>query len=106
MANEDRKREDWRDEARALGVNPDEQDDCRYWSAFDRARGIIESFRYHQPNEGQIDRIAQVRQACIACAKTILQCTPSSADQTVALRKLHEAMMTANKSIVCEVKNG
>ena len=101
-----RKRDDWRDEAKALGVNPDEPDDFRYWSAFDRAQSIVESFRYHQPSEEQIDRISIVRQACIACAKLILQSTPSGPDQTVALRKLHECMMTANKAIALEKGDG
>lgn len=99
-----RERADWRDEATALGVNHDEPDDCRYWSAFDRARGIVDSFRYHQPSAAQIDRIAEVRQAHIACAKVILRSTSVGADQTAALRKLHESMMTSNKSIVCEAQ--
>ena len=106
MANETRNRAEWRDEAVSLGVNPDEPDDHKYWSALGRAQGIIDSFRYHKPDDSQVDRIAQVRAGCIACAKTILQCTPVSADQTAALRLLHEAMMTANKSIVCEAKHG
>jgi len=101
---EKRNREDWRAQARLLGVDPDEPDDARYWSALDRAQGIIDSFKYHQPNAGQIARISTVRQSCIACALTLLQNTPVGADQTVALRKLHEAMMTANKAIVNEVK--
>ncbi len=93
--------EGWRAEALNLGVNPD-ADDHRYWSAFDRAKGIVDSFRYHQPSAAQIERIARVREAHVACAKLILQNTPVGADQTVALRKLHESMMTANKAIACE----
>lgn len=99
---ETRKREDWRDQAIALGVDPDEPDDCRYWSALDRARGIIDSFRYHQPNGEQVARISAVRQAHIACAEVILRNSRSSADQTAALRLLHESMMTTNKAIVNE----
>lgn len=106
MSNVDRKRTEWRDEAAALGVNPDEPDDCRYWSAFDRAKGIVESFAYHQPSPEQIGRIAEVRRAHIACAKVILRSSQSSADQTAALRKLHESMMTTLKAIVLEVTDG
>ncbi len=93
---------DWRAIAKEIGVNPDEPDDFRYWSEFDRRTALIESFRYHQPSEAQVDRIAEVRRAHVACAKVILCNTPLGADQTAALRKLHESMMTANKAIVCE----
>lgn len=92
----------WRAEVLELGVNPDEPDDFRYWSELDRKRSIIDSFRYHQPSTVQIERIAEVRQGAIAFAKLIMRNTKVSADQTVALRLLHEAMMTTNKSIVCE----
>lgn len=105
MKNEDRKREDWSAAALEVGVDPNEPDDARFWGELDRARAIIDSFRYHLPSGEQIDRIAEVRQACIACARTILRCSPVGADQTAALRKLHEAMMTTNKAIVCEVKH-
>lgn len=101
----DRSREDrhsWQDEAISLGIDPNEPDDHKYFGALDRKRLIIDSFKYHQPSEGQIERIAAVRSGCIALAKQIMSCTPDGADQTAALRKLHEAMMTANKAIVCE----
>lgn len=93
---------DWRQHAIALGVNPDQADDARYFGALARAEGIIDSFRYHKPSDEQVQRIADVRQGCITLAKLLLRTVGSSADQTVALRKLHECMMTANKSIVCE----
>lgn len=93
----------WRDEAFALGVDPDEPDDFKYWSQLDRKRAIIESFKYHQPSEAQVQRISTVRNACTTCAKLIMISVPDGPDQTAALRKLHEAMMTANKAIVCEV---
>jgi hypothetical protein len=94
----------WRERALGLGVNPDEPDDFRYWSAFDRATAIVDSFRYHQPNHDQVQRISAVRVGCTDLACVILRNTKAGADQTAALRKLHEAMMTANKSIVCEVE--
>lgn len=99
---ETRLRSVWRERAEELGVNPDEPDDYKYWSAMDRALALVDSFKYHQPSEAQIVRISQVRQACTETAKVILRCSLSSADQTAALRKLHEAMMTANKAIVNE----
>jgi hypothetical protein len=65
-------------------------------------RRWLNSFRYHQPSPEQVERISRVRKACIACAEEIIRAVPPSADQTVAIRTLHEAMMTANKAIVCE----
>jgi len=92
----------WREEAKLLGVDPEEPDDAKYWSALERARGIIDSFHYHQPTEEQIGRISRVRCGAIDFAKIVLQNVQSSADQTHALRTIHEAMMTANKGIVTE----
>lgn len=63
---------------------------------------ILASFDYHKPDDAQIERIAGVRSACKACARQLMALLPPSADRTVALRKLHETMMTANKAIVCE----
>lgn len=104
MIEAEKKPERWREEATSLGVNPDEPDDFKYWSQIDRKRAILDSFKYHQPSEGQIERIAAVRSGCITLAKAIMSATPDGPDQTAALRKLHEAMMTANKAIVCEVR--
>ncbi len=95
---------DWKERARALGVNPDEPDDCRYFNALQRATGWVESFKYHQPTPEQIQRISNVRNAHVECLKLILQNVADGADRTAAIRKLHESMMTCNKSIVCEVR--
>lgn len=73
-----------------------------YTPAGDREIKILESFQYHKPTEEQIERIAAVRQAYISCAKTILQVSLSSPDQTASLRQLHESMMTTLKNIVLE----
>lgn len=92
----------WREHAVELGVDPNEPDDGKFFHALWRAESLIDSFRYHKPSEQQVARIAEVRQGHIQLAKLILRAIPSSADQTAALRKLHECMMTANKAIVCE----
>lgn len=94
--------EQWRAEALALGVNPDEPDDFRYWSELDRKKAIIRSFRYHQPSPEQIERISAVRNGFTDLARLVMRSTRGSADQTAALRQLHEAMMTVNKAIVNE----
>ena len=63
---------------------------------------VLATFDHHQPTEEQIARILNVRRACKDAARAIQLFVPPSADRTVALRKMHEAMMTANKAIVCE----
>lgn len=62
----------------------------------------IHTFEYHQPSDGQIDRISAVRKSCIKTVRVLFKNCPESADRSAAVRLLHEAMMTANKSIVCD----
>lgn len=59
-------------------------------------------FTYHAPNGDQLDRYARIRTAARQFAQVVVDNTPSSADQTVAIRKLSEAVMTANASIARE----
>lgn len=92
----------WRAAATLLGVNPDEPDDFKYWAEMDRKTAILDSFKYHQPSAEQVDRIAHVRQGHIVLAGLIMRSTLTGPDQTAALRKLHECMMTVNKAIVTE----
>jgi hypothetical protein len=63
---------------------------------------ILDSFDYHRPSPEAGERIERNRLAFKLCAVAVMQNCPEGADQTAALRQLHEAMMTANKSIVCE----
>jgi hypothetical protein len=67
-----------------------------------RQQSILDSFDYHRPSPEQGDRIGRARAAFKRCALTVLAVTPEGADQTAALRQLHEAMMTANKAIALE----
>jgi hypothetical protein len=66
-------------------------------------RGLEEAlatFDHHQPDEGQIFRIQRVREAAKNFVRVIWESSPNSADRTAAIRYAHEAMMTANKSII------
>ncbi len=63
---------------------------------------IINSFDPHIPNEEQVQRILNVRFICRSAAVGVIANVRPSADRTAALRKLHEAMMTANKAIANE----
>lgn len=63
---------------------------------------IDKLFTYHAPKEGQPVRYERIRGAAKELALIIVQNTPESADQTAAIRKLREAVMTANASIALE----
>lgn len=58
-------------------------------------------FSYHPPKGDQIERYQRLREAGREFAQVILDCTPPSADQSAAIRKVREAVMTANAAIAC-----
>lgn len=59
-------------------------------------------FSYHPPTGTQADRYVTLRSKAKELAILIIENTPSSADQTAAIRKLRECIMTANAAIACE----
>lgn len=60
-------------------------------------------FTYHPPsNEATVERYAHIRAAARAFAGVILEQTPEGADQSAALRKVREAVMTANAAIALD----
>ena len=56
-------------------------------------------FSYHAPKGDQTERYEKIRNQAKKLAEVVLECTPGSADQTAAIRKIREAVMTANASI-------
>ena len=58
-------------------------------------------FTYHPPTEEQRVKYQHLRDAAKDLAKLIRDCTPTCPDQTVAIRKLREAIFTANAAIAC-----
>ena len=58
-------------------------------------------FTYHQPDALSTMSYTAIRAAGLEFAKVIVNCTPPSADQTDAIRKVREAVMTANAAIAC-----
>lgn len=62
---------------------------------------IEQWFTYHPPDLDQPARYAILRNAGKALAEVILEQTPSGADQSAAIRKVREAIMTANAAIAC-----
>jgi len=58
-------------------------------------------FTYHTPTADQLPKCQAIREAGLAFARVLVENTPASADQTAAVRKIREAVMTANQSIAC-----
>ena len=63
-------------------------------------------FTYHPPRGNQTERYQEIRDAGHALAVVIHKCTPSCADQTAAIRKIREAVMTANAAIAINEEPG
>ena len=56
-------------------------------------------FSYNAPEGDQPQRYEAIRSAAKVLAQAIIDNTPACADQTAAIRKVREAVMTANASI-------
>jgi hypothetical protein len=63
---------------------------------------IKKYFTYHAPTGDQPERYVKVRAAAEMFAQVIVACCPASADTTAAIRKVREAVMTANAAIALE----
>ena len=68
-------------------------------SAKMRAR-LLNEFTYHAPREDQIPRYAALRSMALTFATMVVELTPASREQSLALTKLSEAIMHANAAIV------
>jgi hypothetical protein len=60
---------------------------------------IEDAFTYHAPKADQPARYEAIREAGKQLALTIAANTPRCADQSAAIRKVREAVMTANAAI-------
>lgn len=59
-------------------------------------------FTYHAPNpEVDVPKYTAIREAGLQMATVIMENSPASADQTVAIRRIREAVMCANSAIAC-----
>ncbi len=65
---------------------------------------VNEAFTYHAPSPKQIEAYSVIRSTARSLALVILENTPACADQTAAIRKLREAVMTANAAIAINTK--
>lgn len=68
----------------------------------DERAAIDELFTYHSPTPEQIEKLALVRNTARELADVIVMACPRSADRSAAIRKLRDAVMTANASIVLQ----
>lgn len=59
-------------------------------------------FTYHAPTEDQIEKYQKLRQSGKFLAETILENVPDGPDQSAAIRKVREAIMTANAGLACD----
>ncbi len=60
---------------------------------------IADLFTYHAPTPEQIEHYEAIREKARELAGVIVAHTPSSADQTAAIRKLRECVHVANAAI-------
>jgi hypothetical protein len=58
-------------------------------------------FTYHSPTDAQLPAYLAIRAAGLGFARILTAYTPKCADQTAAIRKIREAVMTANAAIAC-----
>ena len=61
-------------------------------------------FTYHSPTPDQLPKYEAIRAKAKELGHVIIDNTPTSADQTAAIRLLREAVMTANASIALDGK--
>ena len=59
-------------------------------------------FTYHAPSADDQVAYEKLRSAAKSFATAINELCPESADKTAAIRKVREAVMTANASIACK----
>jgi len=64
-----------------------------------RNYSLQHQFSYHAPKGTQIERYQKLRDKALEFAELIMACCPHSADRSAAIRKVREAVMTANASI-------
>ena len=60
---------------------------------------LANTFTYHSPKEGQPERYVTLRDRARDLAYQIVELTPPSREQSLALTKLEEAIMHANAAI-------
>ncbi len=68
----------------------------------DKKATINHNFTYHAPKPGQQEKYTQLREKAKELALFIVDMTPSSCEQSLAITKLEEAIMWANAALARE----
>jgi hypothetical protein len=72
----------------------------------EQEKKLEELFTYHPPeNDEQLRGYKAIRDWGLALAKIICEFTPKGSDQSAAIRKVREAVMTANAAIALKGLN-
>lgn len=81
-------------------MTPLPPNDAATANAAERSK-IEKSFTYHAPKADQPHRYTELRDKAKDLALLILELVPASRERAVAITKLEESIMWANKSIAC-----
>lgn len=73
----------------------------QYLPSDQQVKKVENAFTYHAPIEDQAHRYSRIREAYRDLALLILQLTPPSREQSVALTELETSAMWTNKAIAC-----
>jgi hypothetical protein len=100
----EKKRADIRADRTDIPMDPEQAQTCGQAvnPAFSEDGLLDHMFRYHPPYGNQVQKYSTLRESARHFAKTILMNVPAGADRTAALRKVREAVMTANAGIACD----
>lgn len=71
----------------------------KYTPSPDKKAQVEKAFTYHAPKEDQVERYAAICDLAKDVANLIIECTPISREQSVALTTLEEVVMWANAAI-------
>lgn len=63
-------------------------------------------FSYHVPELEQVAAMYEIREKAYALAHTVMIGSPAGPDRDAAIRKIREAVMTANAAIVLKGRSG
>lgn len=63
---------------------------------------LVKGFTYHSPTPAKAEAYEAIRRAGLELATAISELTPECADQSAAIRKVREAVMTANAALATD----
>lgn len=79
--------------------DPPETKKPKYPLSLAKEEELKQRYQYHAPKGDQAQRYVLIRETAKLLARTILENTPQSRDQSVALTKLEDCVMRANAAI-------